>query len=236
MTHRIIIAALASLMALAATAEDAHDYDLKVNDFSEIKIIDDINVVYRCLPDSAGHATFRALPDQVASFIFQPNGSSLELRLAPEALSKADGLPTVTIYSTYLTRAENDGLGRLLIDNVAPGPKLQLVVVGNGRITAKGIDHSAVDASIRTGKGEIILSGRADQAKLSSLGTGNIQADALEARQAKCRITGTGSIGVNAKEALSVSGIGTGTVYYLGQPEIKVSPLAPKPVPLSQSK
>lgn len=237
MNYRTIIAScLASLSALLASAAGPDTYDLKVFDFSELKIIDDINVVYRCSPDSAGHVTFTALPDQVASFIFQPNGSTLELQLAPEAMDKTETLPTVTVYSTYLTRAENDGRGSLVIESVAPGPKLQIVVVGNGRVTAHGINHNTVDASIRTGKGDIILDGKADIAKLSSLGTGSIQADALKARQAKCRITGTGTIGVDASEALSVSGIGSGTVFYLGNPSIKTSPLSPKPVPLTGSK
>ena len=39
-----------------------------------------------------------------------------------------------------------------------------------------------------TGNGEIAVSGQADVAKLSSTGTGQIQADELKAREAKCRI------------------------------------------------
>lgn len=234
--RNIAIAILASAAALPAAATSPTPYDLKVNNFSELKVVDNVNVVYRCNPDSAGHVVFTALPEQASAFIFQPDGVKLDILVAPEAENKADALPTVTVFSSYLTRAENDGRGHLRIESVAPGPKLQIVLEGNGRITARGIDHQAVDASIRTGNGEIVVLGKADMAKLSSLGTGQIQADDLKAREAKCRITGTGSIGVNASENLTISGMGSGTVYYLGNPEIKNRTLGIKARRLGEDK
>jgi len=218
---RITIPLLTVMAAAATFAASPTPYDLKVNNFSELKVVDNVNVVYRCNPDSAGHVIFSATPDQASAFILQPDGTKLEILVAPEADNTADRLPTVTVFSSYLTRAENDGRGHLRIESAAPGPKLQIVLEGNGRITARDIDQQAIDASIRTGNGEIVITGKTDMAKLSSLGSGQIQADELKAREARCRITGTGSIGVNASESLTISGMGSGTVYYLGNPEIK---------------
>ncbi|MCM1029411.1 MAG: DUF2807 domain-containing protein [Pseudoflavonifractor sp.] len=236
MTLRYMMLPMLALMlsALNAFAGSPSKYDLKVNDFTELKIVDDINVIYRCSADSAGHVTFTALPDQASAFIFQPDGNKIELQLAPEAVSSAPSLPIVTIYSTFLTRAENNGSGRLVIESVAPAPKLQLVLVGNGRIMARNLSHPTIDASIRTGNGEIVLGGKSELVKLSSLGSGTIQADELIAREAKCRITGTGSIGVNASDALTISGLGSGTVYYLGKPTIKNRTVGVKTAPLTR--
>lgn len=231
-----ILLCFIAVASLAANAQSRTPYDLKVNNFTELKVVDNINVVYRCNPDSAGHVVFTAYPEQASALIFQPDGVRLDILVAPEAENRAEALPTVTVYSSYLIRAENDGKGHLQLGSVAPGPKLQIVLEGNGRITARNLALSTVDASIRTGNGEIVVTGNADLAKLSSLGTGQIQADELKAREAKCRITGTGSIGVNASENLTVSGMGTGTVYYLGNPEIKNRTLGIKTKRLTDDK
>ena len=219
--RNITSAIVAAIIPLVASAVEPTRYNLKVNDFTELKIVDDINVIYRNHPDSVGRVVFSATPDQASAFIFQPDGSKLEIQLAPEAASNPSGLPTVVAYSTYLTKAENDGKGHLKIESVAPGPKFKCVLVGNGRLTASGLQFNQVEASLMTGNGEIAVSGQADVAKLSSTGTGQIQADELKAREAKCRIVGTGSIGVNASESLVVSGMGSGTVYYIGNPSLK---------------
>lgn len=234
MTLRHILPSLIVALAvpMAVNAEEVTRYDLKVNDFTELKVVDDVNVIYRCVPDSAGHVVFNATPSHAAAFIFQPDGTKLGIELSPEMAQNPDGLPTVTVYSTFLSRAENDGKATLRIESAAAGAKIKCVLVGNGRLVARGLHFNQVEASLMTGNGEIVVSGKCDIAKLSSTGTGQIQADELVAREAKCRVVGTGSIGVNASDALTVSGMGSGTVYYLGNPSIKNRTLGVKTKPL----
>lgn len=234
MTLRHIIPSLIAALALplAANADEVTRYDLKVNDFTELKVVDDVNVIYRCVPDSAGHVIFDATPSHAAAFIFQPDGTKLGIELSPEIAQNPDGLPTITVYSTFLSRAENDGKATLRIEGPAAGAKIKCVLVGNGRLVARGLQFNQVEASLMTGNGEIVVSGKCDIAKLSSTGTGQIQADELVAHEAKCRVVGTGSIGVNASDALTVSGMGSGTVYYLGNPSIKNRTLGVKTKPL----
>lgn len=229
-TFSSLIVALAAPMVVHA--DEVTRYDLKVNDFTELKVVDNVNVIYRCVPDSAGHVVFNATPSHAAAFIFQPDGAKLGIELAPEVAQNPEGLPTVTVYSTFLSRAENDGKATLRIDNAAAGAKIKCVLVGNGRLVARGLNFTQVEASLMTGNGEIVVSGKCDVAKLSSTGTGQIQADELVAREAKCRVVGTGSIGVNASDALTVSGMGSGTVYFIGTPTIKNRTLGVKTKPL----
>lgn len=233
MNMRVIAAIVAAAIStFLLRAEDVTRYYLKVNDFTELKVVDDVNVTYRCSPDSAGHVMFYATPDQASAFIFQPDGMKLDIQVSTETPREARSLPTVTVYSSFLSRVENDGKGHLTVDNVAPGPKFKCVLVGNGRITARGLKFNTVEAALNTGNGEIVVTGQAEIAKLSSTGTGHIQADELKVREAKCRILGTGSIGINATETLTVSGMGTGTVYYLGTPTVKNRTLGVKTEPL----
>ena len=52
--RNITSAIVAAIIPLVASAVEPTRYNLKVNDFTELKIVDDINVIYRNHPDSVG--------------------------------------------------------------------------------------------------------------------------------------------------------------------------------------
>lgn len=219
------------LASTVACMAQVTNYELKINDFSELKVVDPIDVVYKCNPDSAGLAVFSSDAAHASGIIFQPSGVKLQIELSPE--SPRTGLPVVTVYSTYLTRVENASTGRLTVYKPAAGPKLKARLVGNGRLTVEGVDVHAMEASIDTGNGTIVVKGHCESAKLSNTGSGQLQADELTAKQVKCSVWGTGSIGCSASESLSVMGAGSGQVYYLGEPSIKNRSIGVKALPLN---
>lgn len=51
-------------------------------------------------------------------------------------------------------------------------------------------------------------------------------ADEVAAKHVKCTLMGTGAIGCASKETLSVKGVGSGKVYYIGKPVITKSKLS----------
>lgn len=215
----ISLSLLASVAAVSA--QNYTRYELDVNEFSELKVIDGINVDYVCNPDSAGKAVFHATPDMASQIIFKPDKNKLEIQLVPVEERINREVPKVTVYSTYLTYAENDGDSLLRVLTVAPGPKFTAKVIGNGRLSVRNIKASLVEGKLETGKGVIALYGTCNDARLSCTGTGQIQADGLTAKDVSCMILGTGTIGCNPSSTLTVKGGGSGTVYYVGKPEIK---------------
>ena len=230
--NKKLISILSGLIAtvLGCNAEITN-YELKVNDFSELKVVDNVDVIYRCNPDSAGMAVFKAEASHASGIIFQPNGTKLQVELAPDA--PKSGLPVVTVYSTYLTKVENAGIGTVRVYDPARGPKLKVRLIGNGRLMVEGIDVHLLEGSIDTGNGTVVVKGKCDSAKLTNTGSGQIEADQLIAKQVKCSIWGTGSIGCSAEEALSVSCAGSGQVYYLGNPSVKNRSIGVKALPLN---
>lgn len=234
--HSIAISILATLSTFTISAGEPTKYQLKINNFTELKVVDDVNVIYKCHPDSACTAVFMATPEQASSLIFQPDGTKLEIQIASDAVPTTTGLPVVTVYSSFLNRAENDGKAHLIVESPAPGPKFKCVLVGNGRLTARNLQFTTVEVSLMTGNGEMVVSGKTDIAKISSTGTGQIQADELVAKDVKCRLVGTGSVGVNATETITVSGMGSGTVYYIGEPSVKNRTLGVKTEKLKPTK
>lgn len=220
---KIIIALSAVLIsgALAHAQNNITRYELDVKDFTELRVTDGVNVDYVCNPDSAGKAIFHASPDMASQIIFKPGNNRLEIQLVPKEERKNRELPVVTVYSKYLSFVENSGDSLVRVLSVASGPKFKARVIGNGRISVRNVEANTVEGSIDTGKGTITLYGACTDAKLSCTGTGHIQADGLIADEVNCRLAGTGTIGCYATKNLNIMGIGSGTIYYKGTPQIK---------------
>ena len=67
-----------TLLTLAAPiigmGQSTQRYELKVNDFKELRVDNDIAVDYYCNPDSAGYAVFTATDAQSGWVLFDNNG------------------------------------------------------------------------------------------------------------------------------------------------------------------
>lgn len=219
MIKRIALISLAVASALAVLAAGPTRYELDVKDFIELKVTDGVNVDYKCNADSAGKAVFYADPAVAADILFVPGKEKLEIQLTPQQQPGTRKIPTVTVYSSFLTFVENSGDSTVRVLSVAPGPKFRGRVIGNGRLVVRNVKAKQVEASLDTGKGQVVIYGESDHAKLTLTGTGSIQADELKAATVKCSVWGTGSIGCAPTTELSVMGAGSGTVYYRGNPD-----------------
>ena len=204
--------------------EGVHRYEVSVGDFSKLKITNDLNVEYVLNPDSAGIAVFHTTRDKVNSILFSNKKSRLVIEVSTEDANKPSNLPVVRVYSSSIEELENDADSTLRVINVIqPGKKVKLRLSDNGKIVSRGMDVEEVEAAIVTGKGLVILEGKCNKANLRCTGTGEIQADELEAVDVSCMIIGTGTIGCWPNGGkLTIKGSGTGKVYYKGIPsEIK---------------
>ncbi len=218
MKRSAIISIFCLFMGVCAHSVELSRYELDVNDFSELKVIEGINVDYVCNPDSAGKAVFYATPDLASVLMFSNNKSKLEMQIATDGINY-NNLPTVTVYSNFLTKVENSGDSLVRVLSVAPLPKFKATLIGNGRIVVRDINATQVEGSINSGNGTVVINGKCTTAKLSSVGAGTIQADELTATDVKCVLLGTGSIGCSVKQNLTVIGTGSGKIYYKGTPE-----------------
>lgn len=221
-----------STLAIVAFASEPRNYTLKVNDFTTLKVADGINVEYVGDPSSEGSASYSATPDVASMLVFTNSKGTLEIALADRPTIDID-IPTVTVSSKFLTKVENAGDSTVRVTKLNPMPEFKARLVGNGRLSIKGLDTTTTLATIDSGNGTIVLEGKTTTAKLNNTGAGTIQADRLEANEVKCRQIGTGSIGCNVKTRLAVFGAGSGYIYYRGHPTtiqkriigIKLSPI-----------
>ena len=214
MTNIILIIA----MAFVSNAQVTH-HVVKVGDFIRLAVIDDINVNYRCNPDSAGLVVFDATQEIADALIFSlSNKGRLSIQVN-DFIERRGNLPSLTLYSSTLEEAENAGDSILRVSKLPPLKAFKVRLIDNGKIIVRSVRASQLELQILSGKGKIIADGTCDDLSLRLVGTGEIQADNVTATNVSCRIMGTGSMGCNVNGGdLKVSGSGTGKVYYKGNP------------------
>ncbi len=217
---------LSAIIALCAiTAVSAAVRTINVGEFNELVVNDGINVVYSNNKDSIGLVSFDIERQYTSYIMAERSKGKLKIVLDPAAAA-LKSLPTVYVYSSYLYKAENSKDSTLTIRNVAPGAKIDITLQGNGKIIARNLDAVNISLRLLTGKGTVIASGKCDNLSVSNVGTGEIQADEVAAKNVKASLMGTGTIGCSASETLSVKGLGSGKVYYIGKPVISKSKIS----------
>lgn len=226
MIRRIALITVAAFGGIAAAGQTT--YRLNVAPFFHLKVSGQLNVDCVHDPDSTGIVSITAKdPAQIHWVEATTGGDKLTLRLVlPDEMR--DGvvetpseLPRVRVYSNYLTRVDNEGDSTVRVLTAADVPEFSARLIGNGRLSVRGINAEKVKATLFSGRGIIVLAGNAREATYSLTGVGTIEADRLTCRDARVRLTGTGAVGVHATDRLTISGTGSGTVYSRGAPEVK---------------
>ena len=223
MRRSIFILSLIFTICGRLYSQDIKQYSFEIGQFDKVRVLDDVNVVYRCVPDSTGFVQFSGAEEFADAFILTAKGDGkLKIQVSTEDVGKP-GLPTLYIYSDFLSSVENSSNFLLKVESVAPCAEFKATQIGNGRVAVDDIVATKVSATINTGNGSVNISGKCENAVLKMVGSGMIAADRLKAQNVQCKILGTGSIGCWATENLSVRGIGSTKIYYKGSPKVKKS-------------
>lgn len=218
---KIIFIALFMMALLSVAAQDEiQSYKVEVGQFDRLKVTDNVNVVYRCLPDSSGFVQYRGAKEFADAFILTPKDGQLRIQVSTEDVGHPD-LPVLYVYSDFLTSVENSSTFTLLVESPAPCADFKATQIGNGTLIVENIKANKVDASLATGNGNVNVSGTCREAVFKMVGTGTISADRLQAGKVQCKILGSGTIGCWPMETLNVKGLGSTKIYYKGDPLIK---------------
>ena len=215
------IGVLALCMAFATVVfAEKNSYKLNVGIFDKLNVCDNVNVEYRCVPDSAGYIAFEGEEEFADALYFSNSKGKLKVQVNTEDVNNPN-LPTLRVYSQNLIEVENSSTFTTAIKGKISAPMLNLRQIGNGKIVVDDITANEVGATLATGKGVILVNGKCDVANLKMVGAGQIQAENLDAKKVKCHILGSGDIFCDSEETLEIRGIGSTSIYYKGNPEIK---------------
>ena len=223
-------------IGITTYAQGLSRYELDVKDFSELKVVEGVNVTYICNTDSAGRAVFVASDDVASALIFNNTNNRLDIRIATNYIT-AKNLPSVTVYSKSLSKVENSGDSTVRVNKLAPCTQFKARLIGNGQLIVKDIDVTHLDGSIDTGRGQLEISGKVTSSRLSNTGVGTIIAKELSSEETKCVMLGSGTINCQAQKKLNIVGLSSGKVYYKGNPEeIKKHSVGVKVIPIEEEK
>lgn len=205
------------LTAAAPAVAQSAEYKLNVQNFSELTVVDGINVDYYCRPDSAGWAVFSCTPEVAAEIMFTNDADHLTIRTAAEEHTLAD-MPEIRVYSASLHKVENSGDSLVRVFTDVPVDKFKARVIGNGILEIHGVKTDNFDAGLTAGNGHLIVDGKAKKVKINNVGTGPVEASDLISPNISCFVFGTGDIECTPLESLRVYGAGSGKVRYHGTP------------------
>lgn len=218
------LAIIISLLSVAiARAETITEYVNYCGPFDKIEVLDNVNVIYKCMPDSAGYMRYNGARRFNDAFIVENKKGKLKIQVNTDDVNDPQ-LPEIYVYSNFLTSVANSSDHKLEVLSIAPCPNLTIKQIGNGIISVDGVQCDKVTAVIATGNGTITVTGATDEAKLKMIGTGTIQADLLQAKTVSCTVVGSGTIGCWPEQSLNVKGLGSTKVYYRGDPALKKGP------------
>ena len=126
----------------------------------------------------------------------------------------------------YITIPQIDGLavsgsGSILADDKIESRIIDLTVSGSGDIRIKNLKAEKV-SSLLSGSGSLYIGGQetTSEFKTTLSGSGNVKAGSFSANNVNIKIGGSGSCWVTASKMLVVRIVGSGSVFYHGNPAV----------------
>jgi hypothetical protein len=135
-----------------------------------------------------------------------------------------DSHDAIRVYITLptLTSMSVAGSGLVQGQGLWSVQDLSLNVYGSGDIELPQLGARDLRTSI-SGSGDVRLGGDARRHRLEINGSGEVNAFELTQATADVRISGSGNTRLHVTQALEATIIGSGTVYYRGQPTVTSS-------------
>lgn len=218
MIRRVAFLFLAVLTA--ATALFAREYKVNTGVFNKLKVPDNLTVIYESNPEMNGVATFECSDNLADALMFVNNEKGrLTIEISPDYLGKDIDLPTVHVYSEFLTEVESSSDKMVTIKNISRMPELKATLYGNGTLELLDLDHHKVSAALMTGHGLIRLEGNVADALFKVAGAGKIDGSRLPSDKVTCHVFGGGEIYCAPLNEIKLKGLGSTTVYYTGNPK-----------------
>mgnify|MGYP000045835183 CR=1 FL=1 len=111
------------------------------------------------------------------------------------------------------------GNGKILAPSSVTCENIKFVVQGSGEIQFDELHAENISTHV-LGSGSITLKGNAISHTIESVGSGVVHAYDLKAINSKLSVVGAGNCEINADNQLDVIITGSGSVRYLGKPEV----------------
>lgn len=129
----------------------------------------------------------------------------------------------VKVYITIptITQLTIAGSGNIYSETDLNVQDLKVKLMGSGNIKAT-VNGTHLKSTI-TGSGNILLKGKIGSISHMTTGSGNLMATGLKVKEANIRITGSGNSKLYILDNLTAKIMGSGNIYYRGNPAVSKS-------------
>ncbi|MGY0427280.1 MAG: head GIN domain-containing protein, partial [Polaribacter sp.] len=144
------------------------------------------------------------------------SGNTLKIKYKKNTNIRTTKKLTITVTFMDIKSVALGGSGNISSKGLIKNESLKVSLGGSGNITLK-VNTNTIKASIG-GSGNIHLNGTAHNLKCSIAGSGSIRAFGLQTDEIKATIAGSGSIKTTVKTKIKANIVGSGNLYYKGNP------------------
>ncbi|WP_442266708.1 head GIN domain-containing protein [Tenacibaculum sp. ZS6-P6] len=186
-----------------------------VGNFDDINVGGSFDVVL--VDGREGEITIEGEENIIPYIITEVRGNTLKIKTKKNTNLRFNRKLTVTVAFEKIDGIGLGGSGNVRSEKTVTGEKVSLSIGGSGNIKAK-IKASTLSTSIG-GSGNIRVSGSTNNFKCSIGGSGNIKAYNVTTKTLKVNVAGSGDIEATVKEKIKATVVGSGSVYYKGNPK-----------------
>lgn len=144
------------------------------------------------------------------------SGGTLKIKYKKNTNIRTTRRLTVTVPFKDIEGVSLGGSGKITSNTLIKTDRFSTNLGGSGDITLK-VDADNVKASIG-GSGNINLEGRSNEFTCSIAGSGSIRAYELKTDEINVKVAGSGSVKTTVKSKIKAKLVGSGSVYYKGNP------------------
>lgn len=143
----------------------------------------------------------------------------LEIRLEPGFLPHPNRPTEFVLSASGIESAEVAEYGFISGPGLAVD-RLSLRLTGNGELDFPDLSASHLEVVTARGTGAVRVTGRVSTQRIELSGVADYEALQLASSRARMTLSGTGSARVRVEDHLTASIAGSGSIYYLGNPEL----------------
>ncbi|ARV05194.1 hypothetical protein BTO04_00120 [Polaribacter sp. SA4-10] len=145
------------------------------------------------------------------------SGNKLKINYKKNTNIRTTKRVTVTVTFSDIRSISLGGSGNISSEDLIKSTDFNVRLGGSGNITLK-VDSDSLRASIG-GSGNIDLSGNTNELNCTIAGSGGIKAYELKTNEVRANVAGSGSIKTTVKTKIKANLVGSGNIYYKGNPK-----------------
>lgn len=190
---------------------------ISTSEYDEINIGGFFDVIF--VNGKEGNISIEGEENIIPFIEIEVQDGNLSIKFKKNMNIKTSKKHTITVPITKISKISLGGSGNISNENIIKSEDFSVSLGGYGNIKLQ-LETSTTNINIG-GSGNIDLSGKTNQFICSIAGAGNVNAFELNSEDSNATIAGSGSVKMTANKKIRAKIVGSGNIYYKGNPTKK---------------